>query len=125
MFILFDALLRHVRTRGVVILDVAECRCTGVIEPLLHPREVAHACRMRQIVRHWPDASEDRNDVRVRIRECELDRLRWWRRLTSQDRWIQIEKCGDEFSASVERGELYDPGLKLHEAVTEQRRFTF
>ena len=56
--IFLDSALRHVRTAGVVILDIAQRRRAGLVEPLLHPREVAHACRMRQIVRQRPDAGE-------------------------------------------------------------------
>ena len=86
-----------------MILEIAQRRRAGLVEPLLHPREVAHACRMRQIVRHWPDAGEDWNEVRVRVRECELDGLRWRRRLAPQDCGIEVEKGDDEFSAIVQR----------------------
>ena len=56
--IFLDPVLRHVWTGGVVILDIAQRRRAGLVEPALHPREVAHAGRMRQIVRHRPDAGE-------------------------------------------------------------------
>ena len=36
---------------GIVIVEIAQRRRAGFVEPVLHPREVAHACRMRQIVR--------------------------------------------------------------------------
>ena len=44
--VFLDSILRHVRTGGVVI-DIAERWRAGLVEPLFHPREVAHACRMR------------------------------------------------------------------------------
>ena len=43
---------------GIVIVEIAQRRRAGFVEPVLHPREVAHACRMRQIVRQGPDAGE-------------------------------------------------------------------
>src|SRR5215471_3276284 len=92
--IFLDAILRHVRTGGVVMLEVDQRRRTRVVEPMLHPREVAHARGMRQIVRQRPDTGEERNDVWVCVRERELDRLRW-RRLTLQDRGIQVEQSAD------------------------------
>src|ERR1041385_1014670 len=101
--IFLDAVLRHVWTGGVVILDVAQRRRTRGLEPLFHPCQVAHACSMRQIVGYFPDASKYRNDVCVRIRERELDRLRWRWRLTPEDSGIQIEKRCDELRATVQR----------------------
>src|SRR5262249_35894219 len=41
------AIPRDVRAGWVVILDVAQRRRAGLVEPLLHSREVADACRMR------------------------------------------------------------------------------
>ena len=43
---------------GIVIVEIAQRRRAGCVEPVLHPREVAHARRMRQIVRQWPDAGK-------------------------------------------------------------------
>ena len=86
-----------------MILDIAKRRRAGLVEPLLHAREVAHACRMRQIVGHWPDAGEDWNEVNVRVRECELDGLRWRRRLSPQECRIEVEKSDDECFAIVQR----------------------
>jgi hypothetical protein len=39
------------------------------------PREIAHACRMRQIVRKRPDAGEQWHEVSVFVDERELDGL--------------------------------------------------
>ncbi|RPI54584.1 MAG: hypothetical protein EHM55_10430 [Acidobacteria bacterium] len=41
---------------GILIVEIADN--AGTVEPLLHPREVTHACRMRQVVRHRPDTGE-------------------------------------------------------------------
>ena len=79
---------------------------------------------MRQIVRHRPDAGEQRNEVRVRVRERELDGLRRRRRLAPQDCGIEVEKGGDEFPAIVQRRRLDELILKRHEGVTEQPRLT-
>src|SRR5262249_19823271 len=46
--IFLDAIPRRVRTGGVMIVEVAQRRRAGVVEPLLYPREVAHARRMRR-----------------------------------------------------------------------------
>ena len=120
--IFLDSALRHVRTAGVVILDIAQRRRAGLVEPLLHPREVAHACRMRQIVRQRPDAGEQWNEVCPRVRERELDGLRWGRRLAPQDRGIEVEKGGDEFPAIVQRCPPDDAPpetpRRLHRAAT-------
>ena len=43
---------------GSLLRDVAQCRLALGVEPALHARQVAHACRMRQIVGHRPDARE-------------------------------------------------------------------
>src|SRR5262249_54867123 len=118
--IFLDAILWHVRTGGVVILGVAQRRRTRVVEPVLHPREVADACSMRQVVRHWPDAGEYRKDVCVRVGERELDRLRWRRRLATQDRGMEIKKGGDELPKTVQRCPPDDLCLKLHEGITKQ-----
>src|SRR5215510_10201156 len=105
------------------MLEVAQCRCARVVEPLLHSREVTHACRMRQIVGHWPDAREDRNDVGVRVSECEFDRLRLWRRwLTPHDRGILFEQGSDEFPATLQSRAFDDPLLIHHAAPTEKPR---
>ena len=107
------------------MLEIAQCRCARVVEPLLHSREVTHACRMRQIVGQWPDAREDRNDVGVRVSECEFDRLRLWRGwLTPHDRGILFEQGRDEFPATLQRSAFDDPRLKLHEVLTEKPRLT-
>jgi hypothetical protein len=37
--IFLDSALRHVWTAGVVILDIAQRRRAGLVEPLLHTRE--------------------------------------------------------------------------------------
>ncbi len=60
----------------------------------------------------------------VRVRECELDGLRWRRRLAPQDRGIEVEKGGDEFAAIVQRCRRDEPSLKLHAGLTEQPRLT-
>jgi hypothetical protein len=69
-----------------VIPDVAQHRRAGLVEPPLHPREVAHARRMRQIVRQRPDAREQWDEVCPDIGKRELDGLRLRRRLAPQDR---------------------------------------
>src|SRR5262245_20150829 len=122
--IFLDAVLRHVRTARVMILDIAQRRRAGLVEPPLHPREVAHARRMRQVVRRWPDAGEEWNELCPRVRERELDGLRCGRRLMPQDRRIEVEKSGDEFLATLERCALDDLRLKLHEGFAEQPRLT-
>src|SRR6185503_13506368 len=43
---------------GKMLLEIAQRRRAGRVEPALHPREVADASRMRQIVGHRPDAGE-------------------------------------------------------------------
>src|SRR5262249_52785598 len=99
--ILRDAILQHVRTRGVVILDIAERRRARVVEPLLHPREGTLSRRMWKIGGYWPDACENWDEVCVCVRERELDRLRWRRWLMSQDLRIQIEQRCDKFLATL------------------------
>ena len=80
---------------------------------------------MRQIVRHRPDTGEQWNEVRVRVRECELDGLRWGRRLAPQDCGIEVEKGADEFPAIVLKTCGFDElGLKRHVGVAQQPRLT-
>ena len=107
-----------------MILDIAQRRRAGLVEPVLHAREVAHACRVRQIVGQRPDAGEYWNEVRVRVRERELDGLRRRRRLAPQECGIEVEKSDDEFFAIVQRGFPDERHLKLHEGFTEQPRLT-
>src|ERR1700752_118860 len=78
---------------------------------------------MRQIVRHWPNAFEDGNDVCVRVGKRELDRLRSGWRLTPENRGIQIEQGGNKLSATVQRCTFDHLRLKLLEVLTEQPRF--
>ena len=107
-----------------MIVEIAQRRRAGLVEPVLHPREVAHACRMRQIVRQRPDAGEYWNEVCLRVRERELDGLRLGRRLAPQECGIEVEKGGDEFPAIVQRCRPDEPGLKPHVGFTEQPRLT-
>ncbi len=103
---------------GIMLVGIAQCRRAGLVEPVLHARQVAHARRVRQIVRQWPDAGEQWDEVCVRVRECELDGLRRGRWLAPQYRGIEIEKRGDESPAAVERCAADEPILKVHPGVT-------
>ena len=47
----------------------------------------------------------------MRVAERELDRLRW-RRLPPDERGIEIEQCGNEFSAIPHRCSLDKPDLE-------------
>src|SRR4051812_44455833 len=98
-----------------MIFDIAQSRRSGGVEPPLHPREVAHACGVRQIVRKRPDTGEHWNEVCPRVCEREFDGLRSRRRLAPQYRGIEVEKGGDEFPAILQRGPADDLRLKLHE----------
>src|SRR5262245_57446386 len=95
----------HVRTgAGIVVLEIAECRRAGLVEPPLDVREVSHRGRMRQIVRYGPDARDQWKEVRLVVGERELDGLRWQRRLAPQNCGIEIEQGGDDGFAIVQDG---------------------
>ena len=107
---------------GKVILEIAQRRRAGFVEPLLHSREVSHGRRVWQIVRHRPDAGEQWYQVCLRIRACEPDGRRRWPRLASQECGLEIEKSDDECFAIAQRGPLDEPDLKVHSGFTEQPR---
>src|SRR5262245_31706122 len=75
---------------------------------------------MRQIVRHRPDAGENRNQMSVRVSGRELDGLRWRRRLSPQERGIEIEKSDDEGGTTVQRRMLKFLKLKPHVVVAKK-----
>jgi hypothetical protein len=108
----------------IAIVEIAQCGSAGLAEPLLHAGEVAQRGRMGQVIRQWPESREKRNQLSVRIRGGELDRLRWGRWLAPQYRRIQVEKSGDEFAATIQRRVLNQPLLKAHPGVTKQPRLT-
>jgi hypothetical protein len=108
----------------IVVVEIAQGGGARLVEPALHPRQVAHACRMRQIVGQRPDAGEYWNEVCPRVGECELDGLRLGRWLTPQERGIEVEKGDYEVPAVVQRGRCDEPSLKLDAGFTKQPRLT-
>jgi hypothetical protein len=109
---------------GSVIRYVAECRLALSVEPALHPREIAHARRMGQIVRYCPDTGEQWNEMRLRVRERDFDGLVWRRRLAPQNRGLEVEQRGNDGPAIVQRRDPDELTLKVHPVVTEQSRLT-
>src|SRR5215469_11002630 len=75
---------------------------------------------MRQIVRQWPDAGEDWNEVWPRVCDCELEGLRSQRWLAPQESGIQVEQRRDEFPAIAQRSPLDETHLKPHAGFTKQ-----
>ena len=108
--------------RRVVPIEVAQHRLSGGVEPATDASEVAHASGMRQVVRQWPDAREQRNEMGVSVLEREADGRRLRRRATVPYRGIEIEELGDEPSAIVVRGNFDQPHLKAHGGFAEQVR---
>src|SRR5215471_5529617 len=109
--------------RGSVLRYVFECRLPGRVEPALYARQIPKPRRMRQIVRHRPNACEEWQHMRGRVGESVLDGLRWRRRLAVQYRRLEVEKRGDELLEIVpapKRRHAYEPLLKAHPRVAKQ-----
>src|SRR5262245_38878972 len=77
---------------------------------------------MRQVIGHWPDASEQWKEVQLRVRECDLNNFRVGRRLAPQECGIEVEKRDDEGFTIVQRCVLDEPLLKRHEILAKQPR---
>ena len=112
----------HAR-RGLVIRYGAERRLALRVEPPLHAFEVAHACRMRQIVRYRPDAGEQWKKVCGPVRERVFDGLRravaaGAAGLPDRDRAARRRISRDR----AKRRYADEPGLKIDPGVAEQPR---
>src|SRR5262249_45172981 len=107
---------------GKVMIEIAQQGGAGFGEPAPHPREVAHSCRVRQIVRQRPDAGEEWKEVGPRVGGCELDGLWWGRRPGPQECGVEVEKGDDDLPTIVQRGPSDDRRLKTYAVIAEQPR---
>src|SRR5262245_14718316 len=60
----------------------------------------------------------------MRVREGELDGLRWRRRLAPQYRGIHVQKSDDELCAAVQRCDLEEAFLKVYLGIAKQPGLT-
>jgi hypothetical protein len=106
-----------------MIRHVAQCRLALRVEPASHAREVSVPGCVRQIVGQRPDAQQQWKQLRLCIRERELEGLRRGRRLPPQYRGIEVEQGRDEFPAIVQRGHFDQAHLKCHTRIRQRPCF--